>query len=116
METNDTTDTTERSMRLRLAAHKSWAATTDRSARTAAARRASHWTRFLTQAREMHPGAPEAQIEAAANALRKAHYTDLALKSAQARRIRSQEKKAARDRQVQAEIAQYEAQKREPAA
>lgn len=103
------TDTSERTMRLRLAAYKSWAATTDRSARTAAARRASHWTRFLDRAREMHPNASEAQIEAAAKSLRKAHYTELALRSAQARRIKSEQKKASRTQRVRAELAQYEA-------
>ncbi|MGA5472570.1 hypothetical protein ACPCUK_27825 [Streptomyces arboris] len=85
--------TSEQSMRMRLAAHKSWSTTTDRSARTEAARRASHHTRFLNKARELHPQATDAQIEAAASSLRKAHYTELALKSAQSRRIKSERAK-----------------------
>lgn len=98
----------EQSMRMRLAAHKSWSTTTDRSARTEAARRASHHTRFLTKAREMHPSATEAQIAAVADSLRKAHYTELALKSAQARRVKSElAKQAKRSRQLE-QIAQLE--------
>ncbi|MFI2358191.1 hypothetical protein OG582_11750 [Streptomyces anulatus] len=98
----------EQSMRMRLAAHKSWSTTTDRSARTEAARKASHHTRFLTKAREMHPGATETQIEAVADSLRKAHYTELALKSAQARRVKSEQaKQAKRSRQLE-QIAQLE--------
>ncbi|MFJ9468370.1 hypothetical protein [Streptomyces caniferus] len=104
-------NTNERSMQMRLAAHKSWAGTTDRSARTAAARKASHHTRFLVKAREMHPDASEAQIEAVARSLRKAHYTELALKSAQARRIKSQEEKTAKRRRAMEELAQYRASK-----
>ncbi|MEU3836458.1 hypothetical protein [Streptomyces microflavus] len=91
----------EQSMRMRLAAHKSWSTTTDRSARTEAARKASHHTRFLTKAREMHPQATQEQVEAVASSLRKAHYTELALKSAQSRRLKSEEaKKAKRSRQL----------------
>ncbi|MEV6437276.1 hypothetical protein [Streptomyces anulatus] len=98
----------EQSMRMRLAAHKSWSTTTDRSARTEAARKASHHTRFLTKAREMHPSATETQIEAVADSLRKAHYTELALKSAQARRVKSEQaKQAKRSRQLE-QIAQLE--------
>lgn len=79
----------ERSLRMRLAAHKSWAKTPDRSARTEAARRASHHTRFLEQARRENPDATEQQLEALADSLKKAFYTDLALRSAEARRIRA---------------------------
>ncbi|MFJ3587483.1 hypothetical protein ACIQUY_29495 [Streptomyces sp. NPDC090231] len=87
--------TTERSMRMRLASHKSWASTTDRSARTAAARKASHHTRFLVKARAMHPDATEAQITAVAESLRKAHYTELALRSAAARRLKANSRSSA---------------------
>lgn len=89
-------DTSERSMQMRLASHISWAKTEDRSARTEAARRASHHTRFMKQARELHPGASEAVIEAAAESLKSAFYTDLALKSKQARRAKSAAAKAAK--------------------
>lgn len=69
----------ERSLRAQIAAHDSWAKTTDRPARTAKARNAFE-NRFLTQA----DGDPQR-----AASLRKAHYARLALKSAQARRRRS---------------------------
>jgi len=94
------TTTSERSMRLRLAAHISWAKTPDRSARTAAARRASHHTRFLAKARELHPTASEAEIAKVAASLKKAHYQQLALKSAQARRIKRELAEAAKKRRV----------------
>jgi hypothetical protein len=102
-------DPSERSLQMRLASHKSWAKTTDRSARTEAARQASHHTRFLKQAREMHPDASESEIAAAAESLRKAHYTELALRSAQARRIRGQQTKAARQKRIDEAVAVLEA-------
>lgn len=67
---------TERRMRASIAAHESWANTPDRSARTAAARRALD-DKFL----ELAGGDPKR-----AEHLRKAHFQRLALKSAQARR------------------------------
>lgn len=94
----------ERSMQMRYASHISWANTTDRSARTEAARRASHHTRFVTQAREMHPNATDEQIAKVADSLRKAHYTELARRSAQARRIKGQQARAAKQRRVEAEL------------
>jgi len=66
----------ERVLRARIAAHESWARTSDRSARTAPARAALE-RRFLEQA----DGDP-----VRAEHLRKAHFARLALKSAQARR------------------------------
>ncbi|THA78380.1 hypothetical protein E6R60_05705 [Streptomyces sp. A0642] len=86
---SETETPTERSMRMRLASHKSWAGTPDRSARTAAARKASHHTRFLKAARELHPDATDEQITAVAESLRSAHYTELALRSAKARRLKA---------------------------
>lgn len=88
-------NTSERSMQMQVAAHKSWARTTDRSARTANARKASHHTRFLVQAREMHPGASDKELEQVAESLKKAHYKALALRSAQARRIKNEQSQAA---------------------
>ncbi|MET9479899.1 hypothetical protein [Streptomyces sp. NPDC006638] len=82
-------DPTERSMKMRLAAHKSWGNTPDRGSRTEAARKASHHTRFLTMAHERHPDATDEQISKVAESLKSAHYTELALLSAQARRRRS---------------------------
>lgn len=98
------TPTSERSMQMRLAAHKSWAGTTDRSARTAAARKASHHTRFVQKAREQHPEASDEQIEQIAESLRKAHYTSLALKSAQARRLKSEAARKARRQRIEQQL------------
>ena len=67
---------TERQILARIAAHESWAATDDRSARTAPARRALD-AKFLEQA-----GGDPVRAEH----LRKAHFQRLALKSAQSRR------------------------------
>lgn len=66
----------ERSMIASIAAHESWAATANRSARTAPARQAI-FEKFLAQA-----GGDPVRAEH----LRKAHFKRLALKSAQARR------------------------------
>lgn len=66
----------ERQLAARIAAHESWAATPDRTARTAPARAALD-ARFLEQA----GGDP-----VRAGHLRKAYFARLALKSAQARR------------------------------
>lgn len=87
----------------------SWANTADRSARTAAARRASHHTRFIAKARELHPDATEAQIEKVAESLRKAHYQDLARKSAAARRVKREAAQAAKRRATEQQIAAYTA-------
>lgn len=69
-------DDIERRMRASIAAHESWAATLDRTARTAPARRGLD-EKFLREA----GGDPKR-----AEHLRKAHFQRLALKSAQARR------------------------------
>lgn len=69
----------ERSLRGKLAAHTSWANTPDWPARTANARNAFE-DKFLAEA----SGDPKR-----AESLRKAYFTRLALKSAQARRRRS---------------------------
>ncbi|MEU5133451.1 hypothetical protein [Streptomyces californicus] len=75
----------DRTLRARLAAHQSWGNTADRAARTAGARRAAE-SKFEQEARKKHPGATEAQIAAAAESLRKAHFVRMALLSVQARR------------------------------
>ena len=67
---------TERRLRASIAAHESWAKTSDRAARTAPARRALE-ERFLREA-----GGDERRAEH----LRRAHFQRLALKSAQDRR------------------------------
>lgn len=67
---------TERRLRASIAAHESWAATEDRTARTAPARRALQ-EKFLREA-----GGDPVRAEH----LRRAYYQRLALKSARARR------------------------------
>ncbi|MGH3627885.1 MAG: hypothetical protein ACRDRL_10660 [Sciscionella sp.] len=67
----------------RIAAHESWARTTDRAGRTEAARRAFR-DRFERQV-PAEITDPVARERAAEN-LRKAFYTRLALRSAQSRR------------------------------
>ena len=76
-----------RTLRARLAAHESWARTSDRSARTAPAREAA-WSRFD---REVDPDGkldPQERARRAEHA-RKAYFLRLAMKSAQARRHRA---------------------------
>jgi hypothetical protein len=76
--------TADRSLIARLAAHESWAWTTDPSARTEPARRAL-LERFE---REVDPDGLLSPAERARRAghARKAYFTRLALRSAQARR------------------------------
>jgi hypothetical protein len=76
--------TADRSLIARLAAHESWARTTDPSARTAPARRAL-LDRFE---RQVDPDAvlPAAERARRAGHARKAYFARLALRSAQARR------------------------------
>ncbi|MET4612014.1 uncharacterized protein YbaA (DUF1428 family) [Rhodococcus sp. PvR044] len=78
------TPQSERTMRAQIAAHQSWANTTDRSARTANARKAM-LDKFE---REVDPEGVLTPAERAVRAehARKAYYTRLALKSAQSRR------------------------------
>lgn len=70
----------ERRLRAQIAAHESWAATPDRTARTAPARAALD-AKFLEQADGDRQRAEH---------LRKAHFRKLALKSARARRRASE--------------------------
>ena len=74
----------ERSLRARLAAHESWARTGDRTARTAAGT-AAFLDRFE---REVDPDGTLDPADRArrAESARKAYFTRLALRSAQARR------------------------------
>ena len=76
----------EKSLRGQIAAHESWARTTDRAARTANARTAA-LGRFE---REVDPEGVLLPAERAIRAehARKAYFARLALKSAQARRNR----------------------------
>jgi hypothetical protein len=76
----------QRSLRARIAAHASWANTSDRSARTAAARKAA-LDRFERQVDPDGVLPAEERTQRAASA-RKAHFARLALLSARARRSR----------------------------
>ncbi len=82
-----------RALVARIAAHQSWANTADPTARTAPARKAA-LDRFE---REVDPEGvlPPAERTRRAEHLRKAYFTRLALKSAQARRKTSPEVGAA---------------------
>ncbi|CAN5407440.1 hypothetical protein BH09ACT7_BH09ACT7_04990 [soil metagenome] len=76
----------ERSLQASIASNESWAKTPDRSARTAAARRAFE-ERFEKQVDPDGLLAPTERAARAANA-RRAHFQRLALKSARVRRAR----------------------------
>lgn len=78
----------ERAQIAALAAHLKWAGTRDRTAATAAARKAFDG-QFLAQAREKYGDLPDAELAIAAGHLRKAYFKNLALKSAQTRRARA---------------------------
>ncbi|MDT2008764.1 hypothetical protein FXW78_39665 [Rhodococcus opacus] len=71
-------------MRSQIAAHESWARTEDRTARTAAARKAAldRFERIVDPDGSLNPQERARRAEHA----RKAYFTRLALKSAQARR------------------------------
>ncbi|WP_446224829.1 hypothetical protein ACTWPB_06785 [Nocardia sp. IBHARD005] len=82
---------TERTLQARIAAHESWARTGDRAERTAKARAAmlSKFDRLVDP-----DGLLSAEERAyRADQARKAHYTRLALKSAQSRRRRARNAK-----------------------
>jgi hypothetical protein len=87
MATCSTRTTTEHSLASRFGAHLSWANTVDRSARTAPARRALE-AKFDQLADPDGTLLPHERAKRAEN-LRKAHFAQLALKSAQARRRRA---------------------------
>lgn len=74
----------ERSLASRAAAHRSWAHTPDRAARTAAAR-AAQLARFET-AVDPYGVLPPAERAERAESAKKAYYAGLALRSARSRR------------------------------
>lgn len=82
-------DPTERTLRARLGAHKSWANTPDPASRTAKARAAAN-ARFE---KEVDPDGvlPPGERARRAEHARKAWFTSLALKSATARRKKGQQ-------------------------
>lgn len=57
-------------------------------------------------AREQHPDATEAELVKAAESLKKAHYQALALKSAQARRIKRDQAQKDKAQRVARELAE----------
>lgn len=70
----------------RLAAHSSWAATGDRTARTAPGR-AGLQAKFEREARErLGPAAPDSAVAAAAESARRAHYARMSAAGVAARR------------------------------
>lgn len=79
-------DPAERKLIARIAVNTSWAQTSDRAARTAAARQAA-LDRFEREI-DPHGTMPPAERVARAESLRKAYFQRLALKSAQARRAK----------------------------
>jgi hypothetical protein len=81
-----TSDASDRRQIARMAAHASWAATPDRSARTAPAR-AALLARFEQQVDPEQQLTPFERQRRAEHA-RKAHFASLARKSAQVRRAR----------------------------
>lgn len=96
----------ERSLIGRLASHESWARTEDRSARTAPARRAM-LDRFERQVDPDGVLTTDERARRAANA-RKAHFTRLALKSAQARRRAAEARNAVPLLEAEADAADAE--------
>lgn len=77
----------QRAMRARIGAHTSWANTTDRTARTAPARR-SFLERFEKQV-DPDGTLPEAERLRRAESARKAFMLSIALKSAESRKRRA---------------------------
>lgn len=75
----------DRTLRARLAAHTSWAKTTDPASRTAKARAAAE-QRWTKAARELHPDGSDELIARTAEHLRKAHYARMGMASAAKRR------------------------------
>jgi hypothetical protein len=82
------TTSAERRLRSQIGAHKSWAQTENRSARTLPARMAA-WERFEKQLDPDNQLLPAERAKRAESA-RKAYYAELALKSARARRLRKE--------------------------
>jgi|UPI000691FCFF hypothetical protein len=93
-----------RALQSRIAAHRSWAATSDRSARTAPARAAAD-RRFEDQI-DPERTLPELERRWRADQARKAHYLAMALKSAEVRRAKAQRSTAAARAQLATATAQ----------
>lgn len=82
---------TQKRIASQVGAHESWARTTDRSARTAPARKAFD-DRFAAEIREQFPDLDDAEVVIRAEHARKAYYLRLALKSAEVRKAKAARK------------------------
>lgn len=82
---------TQRRIASQVGAHESWARTTDRTARTAPARKAFE-DRFAAQVRAEFPNLDDAEVATRAEHLKKAYYLRLALASAKARKAKAARK------------------------
>lgn len=92
------TTSSDRALIARVAAHTSWANTTDPSARTAPGRAAAHAALLNRFDREVDPDGtlpPDVRARRAEHA-RKAYFTRLALRSAQSRRRAAAARSAAK--------------------
>jgi len=88
----------QRSLRAKIAAHKSWANTPNRAARTEAARKASH-DRFekIVDPEGVLPLKVRQQLAASE---RSAHFAKMALRSAESRRAKGSGKKGTRSKKT----------------
>lgn len=107
-------DPIERSMQMRLAAHVSWANTSDRQARTEKARKA--WNDRFEKQVDPDGVLPEAERRQRAESARKAFYAEMSLRSVQARRIKKQLAEEAKRKKADREVAAYQARKGKPSA
>jgi len=96
----------ERALIARIAAHESWARTTDRTARTASARQAS-LDRFDRQVDPDGTLDPAIRVQRAAHA-RSAYFSRLALRSAQSRRRATEARTLADQLDADADLADDE--------
>lgn len=87
-------DPADRTLRARLAAHSQWAKEKDPTARTEKARAAAA-SKFVVQARELHPDGDDELIARTAEHLKKAHYARMGMASAAKRRKGATSQKAA---------------------
>lgn len=82
---------TQKRIASQVGAHESWVRTTDRTARTAPARKAFE-DRFAAKVREQFPDLDDAQVGVRAEHLKKAHFLRMALASAKARKAKATRK------------------------
>lgn len=104
------TTTSDRALIARIAAHTSWANTTDPSARTAPGRAAAHAAMLTRFEREVDPDSVLTPAERARRAehAKKAYFSRLALRSAQSRRRAKEARRAAAQLDQDADAADAE--------